>query len=375
MLPNIIAISYAKRALAPDTRERKRMQSYASVLGEYHVIVCTRASEKFPKLQQDGNLFLHATNAHTKLGMVVKAYLIGRKIIKNAKKAQWVVSAQDPFATSLIALPLSFSKKVALHVQLHGDSFNPHSYTSISGLTGIARVLFGTWVVRKAKKVRVVSERIKKSLIGLGVPESRIAVLPIQADLEEFLAVGKQRTYAPEGSVTLLYVGRFSPEKNVPLLLNAFAQIVALYPYVQLQLLGDGAEKKHLEKQIESLGIQNHVTFLAWTNDVAEVMAKADILCLASLHEGYAMVLVEAMAAGVPVVTTDVGCAREVLKHNEHGLVVPVAHEEAYTKALVELVQHPLLRERFGRVGHDTITQLKRSDEEYLHAIVESFTI
>ncbi|MFT7644863.1 MAG: hypothetical protein ACI9BF_000524, partial [Candidatus Paceibacteria bacterium] len=101
-LLNLITVGYAKRALEPETREWQRMKRYASVMGELHVIVFTRKAEGFPDRQQVGNLFLYATNAKTRPGMMWAAYVIGRRILKKNTERRWVVSSQDPFETALV---------------------------------------------------------------------------------------------------------------------------------------------------------------------------------------------------------------------------------------------------------------------------------
>ncbi|MCA9339929.1 MAG: hypothetical protein KDA17_03390, partial [Candidatus Saccharibacteria bacterium] len=94
----LIAISYAKRALETGTRERARMLAYAESMGEYHLIVFTRKHDGYSAYVQDGNLHLYATNTRTRLGMMWQAFKIGRRILAQ-RGGDWVVSSQDPFET------------------------------------------------------------------------------------------------------------------------------------------------------------------------------------------------------------------------------------------------------------------------------------
>ena len=368
--PYVIAIGYAKRALEAGSREHTRMAEYATVFGAYHLIIFTRPEENFPPVQQVGKLFLHATNARSRIGMLVSAYVIARNIIKAKKDVTWVVSGQDPLATSLVTVPLSWIKNTALHVQMHGDVFSPHFFPN-----NISKGLKRRWanfVLQRAQKIRVVSERIKRSLIERNVREGRIVILPIQGDVASFLAVGNSRTYTPKTTPSFLYVGRLAPEKNLPLLIEAFAELKNRGHRAILQVVGDGPEKSSLQTKVKELSLHGDIEFIAWTNDVAGVMAQADALCLSSLHEGFAMVLVEAMAAGLPVITTDVGCAGEVVQDNVHGYIVTSVSE--YTDALEQLFDNAL-REKMGRAGHEAISKSQRSSSEYLQAIKDSFTV
>lgn len=370
--PNVIGFGYAKRALVKGSREYGRMQQYATVLGQYHLVVFTRAREGYPAFQQEGNLFLYATNSRTRLGMLFAAYRIGRAILKQRTGTSFVVSGQDPLAASIVTLLLSRFKNTTLHVQLHGDVFNPYFFNDSN--TGFVKRWWASYVISRARMLRVVSDRIKQSLLREGVSENKITVLPIEADVLRFLAVGENRVYQKPETVKFLYVGRFSTEKNIPLLLEAFAAARTQGLQAKLTLLGDGPQKASLKKLASRLSLTDVVDIVPWTDDVPAAMAAADVLCLSSWHEGFAMVLVEAMAAGLPVITTDVGCAGEIVKQHLHGQIVPVGDVTAYTSALLRIATDTSLRERLGRAAHLTIKErLLASD--YLHDIKGSFTV
>ena len=373
MGPHVITISYAKRTLTQGSRERLRMREYASVLASFHVIVFTRANEALPAIQEEGNLFLYGTNACTKVGMIMRAFTIARDILRKHPETHFVVSGQDPFESSLVTLLLSLYRNAHLHVQIHGDVFNSRFFNN--SLVTLIKWSFADIVLKRAKKVRVVSERIKVSLIKRGVTEKKIVVVPVQTSLDEFLAVGRERSYEHKTPIRCVFVGRFSEEKNIPLLLRAFAKVANSNPDIELQLLGDGPVKTALMRQIQSLGIIDKVRFFPWSDEVSQVFGQADVLCLASNHEGFGMVLIEGMAASLPILTTDVGCAGDWIVDGEQGIVVPVGSENAYATALQELTDHPGLRERLGKSGHVTTVQRMSTPTEYLHAIQTSFTV
>ncbi|MEN9920424.1 MAG: hypothetical protein RL538_317 [Candidatus Parcubacteria bacterium] len=370
--PNVIAIGYAKRALVPGSRERERMRQYGEVLGQYHLIVFTRAREGCPAFQNEDALYLYATNARTRIGMLIAAYFIGRKILRAQRDTQFVISGQDPLAAGLVATLLAKSKKAQLHIQLHGDIFNTdffgHSYLAV------VRRVWASCIVRRAKKLRAVSQRIKQSLVKEGIEETKISVLPIEADVQSFLRAGEERVYTSASEPTFLYVGRFSREKDIPFLLKAFAAARTQGLRAKLVLLGDGPQKALLMKLVNQLSLADVVTIVPWTDDVPAAMAAADVLCLASQHEGFAMVLVEAMAAGLPVVTTDVGCAGEIVKQHLHGYIVPVGDVDQYASALTKMGVDASLRERLGRAAYLTIKE-RQATASYLHDIKDSFTM
>jgi glycosyltransferase involved in cell wall biosynthesis len=372
--PNVIAFSYAKRALVKGSREYERMREYASVFTSHHVVVFTREGEGYPAMQTDGKLTLYATNAKTRIGMLFAAFRIGLSIVRKHPKTKFWVSGQDPFVASIVPWLLSFQKNVSLQVQIHGDIYNQYFFEG--DVLGFAKKLFAKIVFSRAKKVRVVSKRIKESLVQRGVAAEKVVVLPIQPNLDSFFAMGENRTRLQKDTVDLLYIGRFAPEKDVELLLEAFAlTVVEELPQYRLTLVGAGPLESAYKAQIKKLGLEKSISVLPWQDDIAELMRDKDLLCLSSKHEGYAMVLLEALAAGLPVVTTEVGCVGEVVTDGETGLVVRKHSAAAYAAALKSIASNPAL---YARMQENAVKVAKRhrlTKEAYLEAIKHSYLI
>ena len=368
-LKSIISIGYAKRALEDDSRELQRMQLYAAALEELHVIVFTHKNEGFTEKHLD-NLHVYPTNASTKLGMLWSAYKIGKKIKKSKPAVSWVVTSQDPFETSLVGRGIVRDGGAVHHVQMHGDLFNPQTYKG--SFLQRFRVLYGRFVVKRTVAIRVVSNRIKKSLQVMGVTGD-ISVVPIQADLNDFLKAGKERNYARTGQTSFLYVGRFSDEKNLPLLIKSFRAVSEKFPGVSLSLLGSGSTEAQIKRITNELGLEDSVKILGWSNDVRNIMLQHDVLCLSSNHEGWGMVLLEAAATGMPVVSTDVGCVGEVVFDQDNGKVVPVGDQKRYTEAMRVYCDLPDLIEEHGRKGADIAAQFAISEDEFVAQVIEAY--
>ncbi|MEK7639436.1 MAG: glycosyltransferase [Patescibacteria group bacterium] len=368
--PNAIAISFAKRALVTGSRERERMISYNQVLAQHHLIVLTREAERYPLRQEEGSLTLYATNSTTKIGMLLRAYHIAQEIIKSTPETRWVITCQDPFETSLVGWLLSFKKNTILHIQVHGDIFSSF-FPRLWSLDHV-RLLFAQFVLKRARSIRVVSNRIKSSLLKKGLTEHNISVLPIQANLNQFLAVGSERKFSFNDTLKLLYVGRFSREKNISMLLHACALARKSGVRLSLTLLGEGGQKEQLVNEVAKLELRGMITFMSWTNDVATVMGQHDILCLTSDHEGYAMVLLEAMAAGLPVISTDVGCAGEVVIPETHGFIVPVRDDRAFAEAVGKFYSNPSLLQKLGTQAYTASKELTLEPEEYVKKYAET---
>jgi glycosyltransferase involved in cell wall biosynthesis len=150
----------------------------------------------------------------------------------------------------------------------------------------------------------------------LGTGNLRVIPEPILSN-----ASSRQAEARPSGPPRLLVAGRLVKQKNVALALRALA---AGDPSALLTIAGDGPERAQLERLAERLGIARRVTFLGHVADIGPLLARSDLLLMTSLYEGYPAVLVEALAAGVPVVTTDSSPAiPEILGHPSFGRVAP----------------------------------------------------
>jgi len=187
------------------------------------------------------------------------------------------------------------------------------------------------------------------------------SVIHSGVDLQRFSKGAKQRTekrkelgFSPH-SLVVGYVGWLIPIKGVTYLVNAMAKIVEQHPKSLLVLVGKGDDKGEeeikLKEQVERAGLADKVRFLGWRPDVDEIMGCFDIFVLPSLNEGMGRVLVEAMAAGLPIVASRVGGIPDLVKDGENGLLVPPADTSALEKAISSLLHDGARRKRMGKAG------------------------
>ena len=133
----------------------------------------------------------------------------------------------------------------------------------------------------------------------------------------------------------VLSVGRLRTEKNFPMLIDAFARLRTTHPAMRLAILGDGPEKPALQAQIDTLGLQAHARLLGAVPNPLAYMRRSTLFVLASVHEGFGNVLVEAMACGLKVISTDCPVGpREVLDGGRFGTLVPVGDADALLAAM-----------------------------------------
>lgn len=198
-----------------------------------------------------------------------------------------VVTAQDPFWRGavgwLIARRIGAKFNVQVHTDLSAQSFLRHALAQA--------------VLRHADSVRVVSLKIKDQVIKMGI-SAPISILPIYIETERFRAVRRE----PSQQKAILWFGRFEEEKDPLLALEVLKQV----PRARLTMLGAGSLEKELKAKAKDLPIE----FPGW-QDPLPYLAQAEVVLCTSKHESYGASIIEALAAGVPVVAPDVGVARE----------------------------------------------------------------
>lgn len=131
----------------------------------------------------------------------------------------------------------------------------------------------------------------------------------IDLDKFSFYEEGNQRSQ----TLRLLSVGRFNSAKDYPNLLHALTHVIFKYPNIHLNIAGDGELRGEIECLIQNLNLDQHVTLLGRRNDISQLMQQADFLILSSKYEGLPTVLLEAMASGLNVISTDCGGSKEIM--------------------------------------------------------------
>jgi glycosyltransferase involved in cell wall biosynthesis len=151
----------------------------------------------------------------------------------------------------------------------------------------------------------------------------------------------------------LLFVGRLAGVKGLPVMLQAMAELKRRRPDIKLTVAGDGPERKSLEAMAERLGVKDRVDFLGYRSQsqVRELLAQTDVFVLASFAEGVPVVLMEAMAAGVPVVSSHIAGIPELVEDGVSGYLVPPGDPAALVERVDELLGDAALRNRLGAEG------------------------
>lgn len=151
----------------------------------------------------------------------------------------------------------------------------------------------------------------------------------------------------------IISVGRLEPQKNQRLLIDAFAQIHKEYSEYTLEIYGEGALRPQLQAQIDNLGLSDAVFLKGYAADIHQKLENAEMFVLPSDYEGMSNALIEALAIGIPVITTDhpIGGARILIENEVNGLMTPVGDADALKKAVQRLIAEPELARKLGAGG------------------------
>lgn len=333
----VLMLSADKRLLEDDSPVRKRMVEYGNLIEQLNIIVFTlRSGGILSEHTILGKTVLYSTASKNKLFYIVDALKIAKKIIFSKK--DWLITAQDPFEIGLAAWLISRKFRVPFELQIHTDFLN--FYFKKEFFLNRIRVLLAGFLLPKAMGIRVVSVRIKKSLKKYKL-RSEPVVLPIFIEKEKFaLFCGNDflKKKYPQFDFLILIASRLSKEKNISLAIGAIQDVINKYPRTGLLIVGSGKEEKKLKLEVKKNDLSKNVIFEPWVNNLALYYGGADLFLLVSNYEGFGMSVVESAATGCPIVMTNVGCAGEIIKNNESGLVVSVGDREALVVAIEKMI-------------------------------------
>jgi glycosyltransferase involved in cell wall biosynthesis len=202
------------------------------------------------------------------------------------------------------------------------------------------------------KKIIAISESVKASLHKYElIPAKKIIVLTNGIDFLEFNSNMSKNKQEVEKGLVLGTVGRVEKTKGLDYLLNAMPKILERYPDARLEIIGDGSELEHLKILSKKLKISNSVFFFGKLVNPIPSYNRMDIFILPSILEGFGIVLLEAMAVGIPVVATNVHGIKEVVINGESGILVPPKNADAIADAVFKIIEQPELSEKLIEQG------------------------
>lgn len=255
-----------------------------------------------------------------------------------------------------IAAVLTFRKKI-VHT-FHGHIFDGYfSKTKTEFFTVIERILG-----KFTDKIISVSGKQRKDFVDLKIGGyDKIINIPLGLELDDFAESKKYRTAMrkkygiADDKIVISIIARIVPIKNHILLVEAADLLKKQFGNFKVIVVGDGYLKQELNDLILKRDLTEYFEFAGFSNELEKYYGMSDIVALTSLNEGLPTVIIEAMAAGIPVVSTDVGGVSDLIKDNDTGLLVESGNPERLAEKLYLLCSNPDLRNRLGSSGRNYV--------------------
>jgi len=223
----------------------------------------------------------------------------------------------------------------------------------------------------KADSIVCVSQGIADDLAKIANVSGKMKVIYNAIINDEIYQLAKEPTAHPWFSdqkiPVVVAVGRLVACKDYPTLLKAFGRVLKTHP-ARLIVLGSGPERDKLISIARYMGLSEHTDFVGFKKNPYAYMKKSSVLALSSLQEGFGNVIIEAMACGTPVVSTNCPAGPgEIIEHMKNGILVPVGDETALARAILKILHDPLLMEKFSAEGKATAKyfSVQKSVSEY----------
>ncbi|MFH1681748.1 MAG: glycosyltransferase [Candidatus Eisenbacteria bacterium] len=277
--------------------------------------------------------------------------------------------------SNLLGLPIAWLLRVPGRIATHhGRPGMPRLFDALHG-----------WLVNSgiaSRMIAVSDQTFQEAIRREGVDPRRacvirngVAIVDAEpASMKDAAAVRRELDLPDQGRM-ILSVGRLVTEKGYPYLLEAIPTVLTRVPEAALAIAGDGPLRAPLEERASRLGIAGAVRFLGRRSDVRRLLQASDAYVQPSLREGLPLSLLEAMAAGIPVVATAAGGMKEVVRGEQNGLLVPPADPRSLAAALIRILEEKSLRSKLSRSARHHVRRYYSADrmcEEYMRVFQEA---
>lgn len=202
----------------------------------------------------------------------------------------------------------------------------------------------------------------KELMIKLRAPENKFVVIPnginlAEYDLEINIPAKKKTLLLDPDNIIIVCVGKLRDGKGHEYLLEAFESTYKQNSKITLLIAGGGEREVLLRNQISTYASKNNIHFLGDRTDVREILKVSDIFVLPTLGEGMSNAIMEAMASGLPIVTTDISTNKDIIENKKTGILVPIKNGEAIYKAITRLTENPEMRKQLGQEAKKEISE------------------
>jgi glycosyltransferase involved in cell wall biosynthesis len=246
-------------------------------------------------------------------------------------------------------------------------TYHGHVFEGYFGSPGTRLILWvERWLGRRTDALIAISPQVGKDLLETYriARQEQLRLIPLGFNLDRLLAVtpedrlrARAALQVPEGAIVVTTVGRLTAIKQHTLFLDMAGRLAARSDRFTFLIVGDGELRAALEARARAIGLESRVRFLGWRGDLETVYGATDVFVLTSRNEGTPVALIEAMAAGVASVSTDVGGVRDVVTGAGLGSLVPFGDAGALADAVLALADAPGRRADIGRAGRASVRE------------------
>lgn len=377
----ILMFSLDRGVLAAGSRQQEKLLEYAHFAEELHVVLFYFGPPLPREIPVNAFLRVYPTNHGFRSNPLyfLRAFIIGRRVV--AERAfsgkRDVLTAQDSFPTGIAAYAVRLWTGIPLQIQVHIDFFKAR-FRRESLMNGLSAAC-ARFLLPRADAVRAVSREIAEYLAGtLRIPASRISVLPTFCDTAKWAAARPSSDFRgryPDRDFIILVLARLVPQKNIAMAVRMMGMLAASHPRMALVIVGSGPEEGRLRRLAAASPARDAVFFEPWAEDPVSCYGGADLFLFPSWYEGWGLAVIEAMACGLPVIATSVGCVPLLVENGKNGYVVGQDDAHAAAAHAAYLCVRPEARRAMGRAAREAaLTKLPQDKEAYFAAHAAAFS-
>jgi len=292
----------------------------------------------FQRLTYEGGILAALGKSHWNKVLVpffmISFLFKGLKVGKscNLIHAHWTISG-------LVALLVGKLYRKPIVLTIHGSDINVLNKKFLLKL-------MNRFILSKVDNIIAVSPALKEKVIEMGILQEKLWYIPNGVDPNEFCPALDNFSIPQK----MLWVGRISKEKGLHILIKAMKEILKEVPQAQLTLVGDGPERRNIEQMIKDYQLEEHIHLEGFRShlEISRYFKISHIFVLPSIREGFPLVILEALASGLPCVASDVGGVKAVIEDGVNGYLVSPSDAKDFSLKVVELMSNPDLMKEMG---------------------------
>jgi glycosyltransferase involved in cell wall biosynthesis len=282
-----------------------------------------------------------------------------RNIVKNKKFH--IVHTHTPLVAFLANIATRIFTQAKLIYTVHGlyshENMNKIKYNLVFFLEFISIVLSHRVLFQSNEDYQLIQKKfpwLKKRLLYIGNGIDSASFRLNSEDREKT----RSALSIESDQITFIIVARLVWEKGFMEIAEAMEKAVKVYPQLKLLIVGDGLQETEIKRQFQDLNLGDQTLFLGFRKDLDHVLAASDVFLLPSYREGVPRSVLEAMATGLPVICTDIRGCREVVVHEETGILIPARNSQKLYESMVLLIEEQELRAKMGQKGKERAEDL-----------------